>query len=256
MLNVRNLSSGYGGVDVIKNISLSVKEGELVCIVGPNGCGKSTLLKTLLRLLPYRGEVLIDGREVSTFSRKSLAAKTAFLSQMQELYFPYSVHATVALGRYAFTRGLFHALSSADEAIISSVIEQLGLSGLEERSIAELSGGQLQRVFLARALAQTPQIIFLDEPTNHLDLKHQLELLDFLKEWTRGENKTAVVVLHDLNLVHSYADSVFMMRDGVIAAWGTPAAVLNGASLNAVYETDVRRFMLDSLSRWQTAAAR
>lgn len=253
MLKVENLSSGYGGADVIKNITLNAAHGELLCIVGPNGCGKSTLLKTLLRLLPYRGEVRIEGNDVSSLSRKALATKAAFLGQAQELYFPYSVRTTVALGRYAFAKGIFHALSAADEKIVDAVIAQLGLEGLEERPISELSGGQLQRVFLARALAQTPQLMLLDEPTNHLDLKYQLELLGFLKTWVRENNKTALVVLHDLNLVQNYADTVIVLLGGIIAAAGSPSDVLSGAILREVYETDVRRFMLNSLSRWQLA---
>ncbi|MDR0526552.1 MAG: ABC transporter ATP-binding protein [Spirochaetaceae bacterium] len=255
MLLVKNLSAGYGGADVIRDINLSVSHGELLCIVGPNGCGKSTLLKTLLKLLPFRGDVFIEGLALPALSRKALAKKAAFLGQSQELYFPYSVRTTVSLGRYAFANGIFHSLSKTDEEIINSVIEQLGLGGFENRSIAELSGGQLQRVFLARALAQTPRLILLDEPTNHLDLKYQLELLCFLKQWVRENKTTALVVLHDLNLVQNFADTALVMRSGLIAAHGKPHDVLSESVLRDVYETDVHRFMLDSLSHWQNTGA-
>ncbi|MDR2467506.1 MAG: ABC transporter ATP-binding protein [Spirochaetaceae bacterium] len=250
MLKICNVSSGYNDAEVIHNISFSAHSGELLCIVGPNGCGKSTLLKTLIRLVPYHGKVFIKGREISSLSRKTLAAHIALLAQSQELSFPYTVRTAVSLGRYAYTQGWFNSLSVADESIVSTVINQLELTAVEQRLITELSGGQLQRVFLARALAQTPDIIVLDEPTNHLDLKHQLDILAFLKVWAKEQHKTAIAVLHDLNLVHQYADTVLVMRDGVIAVSGKPAEVLNGVILKDVYGIDVRGFMLNSLAKW------
>jgi iron complex transport system ATP-binding protein len=218
--------------------------------VGPNGCGKSTLLKALVNLLPYRGSVSIDGEEISSLSRRQIAEKAALLAQTQHCAFPYTVRTTITLGRYAHTRGWFGSLSARDETIVSGIINQLALGNIANSPINELSGGQLQRVFLARALAQTPDIILLDEPTNHLDLKNQLELLDFLKYWATEHKKTAVAVLHDLNLVRRYADYVLLMRDGKIAAYGTPREALTPAALRDVYETDVHKFMTDSLSLW------
>jgi iron complex transport system ATP-binding protein len=121
--------------------------------------------------------------------------------------------------------------------------------------INELSGGQLQRVFLARTLAQSPDIILLDEPTNHLDLKHQIELLQYLLSWAKDNNKTVIGVLHDLNLVHYYGDNAAIMHRGKLASYGRPKQVLNGETLNAIYDIDIRKFMLESLENWRSANA-
>jgi iron complex transport system ATP-binding protein len=255
MLRVEGLYSGYGGGDIVNGISLSAGRGETLCVVGPNGCGKSTLLKTLINALPYRGSVCLDGEELSAFSRKRLAAKAALLGQLHEPCFSYTVRDTIALGRYVHAKGLLKTLSVYDEEVIADCIARLELDALSNCRIDELSGGQLQRVFLGRALAQTPDLILLDEPTNHLDLKHQLELLNFIKTWTKERGKTAVAVLHDLNLVRFYADRVLVMHKGRAAAYGTPAEALEETALNAVYEIDVRRFMLESLGKWQESGA-
>jgi iron complex transport system ATP-binding protein len=251
MIRVEGLCSGYGGGDIVNGISFNAVRGETLCVVGPNGCGKSTLLKTLINALPYRGSISLDGQELSTFSRKRLAAKAALLGQLHEPCFSYTVRDTIALGRYVHAKGWFKTLSAGDEEVIADCIARLQLNAIATRRIDELSGGQLQRVFLGRALAQAPDIILLDEPTNHLDLKHQVELLNFIKIWAKERGKTAVAVLHDLNLVRFYADRVMVMHNGRIAAYGTPAEALEHAALNAVYEIDVRRFMLESLGKWQ-----
>jgi iron complex transport system ATP-binding protein len=251
MLEIKNLYSGYDGVDVIHDISLKADDGEFLCILGPNGCGKSTLLKAIARLIPYRGSIIADDLDLTTFNRKALAKKIALMGQTSEIYFPYSVYDTVSLGRYAHTEGLLKSLSAEDREIINDILNRLELYEEKDRMINELSGGQLQRVFLARTLAQSPDIILLDEPTNHLDLKHQIELLQYLSRWAKESNKTVVGVLHDLNLVHYYGDNVAIMHRGKLASYGRPKQVMNGETLNAIYDIDIRKFMLESLENWR-----
>jgi iron complex transport system ATP-binding protein len=251
MLEIKNLYSGYDGVDVIHDINLRAENGEFLCILGPNGCGKSTLLKSIARILAYRGSIIVDNRELSSFNRKSLAKKIALMGQSSEVYFPYSVYDTVSLGRYAHTEGFLRTLSAEDRDIITDILVRLGIFGEKDRMINELSGGQLQRVFLARTLAQNPDIILLDEPTNHLDLKHQVELLQYLLRWAKDNNKTVIGVLHDLNLVHYYGDNAAIMHNGRLVSYGRPKQVLNGETLNAIYDMDIRKFMLESLEHWQ-----
>jgi iron complex transport system ATP-binding protein len=250
MLELQNLRCGYGGGDVVKDISLEVKSGGVFCIVGPNGCGKSTLLKAMARLLPFRGSVQIDGKETRAFSRKALAKKIALLGQNSHLYFPYTVFDTVAMGRYAYG-GLFGGLSADDKDSIGKTLAVLELENDRNRFINELSGGQLQRVFLARALVQDPEIMLLDEPTNHLDLKHQADLLEYLARWADGA-KTVIAVLHDLNLARRFCRQAALMSDGKIAACGVPEKLFAGAALEEVYDMDVRGFMLESLGKWET----
>jgi len=251
MFEVKNLFAGYGGADVICNISFSVEGGESLCVLGPNGCGKSTLLKSIARLINYRGVVSMNGEDISAISRKELAKKIALLSQSANIYFPYTVYETVSMGRYAYSQGFLKALSAADKEIIEDILNKLDIWDIKERMIDELSGGTLQRVFLARTLAQTPDLILLDEPANHLDLKHQIELLNFLRAWVMENNKTLVGVFHDLNLARLFGDTAVVMNNGTIAACGKIGEVLNSETLNTVYDIDIRAFMRKSLEGWK-----
>jgi iron complex transport system ATP-binding protein len=195
--------------------------------------------------------VLIDGQETRSFSRKDLAKKIALLGQNSQLYFPYTVFDTVAMGRYAHSEGFFAGLSSADKNRIEKTLAVLELEEDRSRLISELSGGQLQRVFLARTLVQDPEIILLDEPTNHLDLKHQAGLLEYLGRWA-DSGGTVIAVLHDLNLARRFCRQAVLMSDGKAAACGVPEELFAGAVLKEVYGMDVRKFMLESLEKWET----
>ncbi|MDR0402148.1 MAG: ABC transporter ATP-binding protein [Treponema sp.] len=253
MLEITDLRCGYGGGDVVKGINLNVKNGDILCVVGPNGCGKSTLLKAAARLLPFRGSVQIDGTETRSFSRKELAKKIALLGQNSRLYFPYTVFDTVAMGRYARGESVFGGLSAAGKQSVERVLAVLELEKDRARFISELSGGQLQRVFLARTLVQDPEIILLDEPTNHLDLKHQADLLEYLGRWAdSGGTRTVIAVLHDLNLARRFCRQAVLMADGKAAFCGAPEEIFAGPALKEVYGMDVREFMLESLGKWET----
>lgn len=251
MLEIAHLYCGYGRGDILRDISLAVGGGEFFCVLGPNGSGKSTLLNCLCRLLTYRGGVSLGGRDIKSFSRRDFARKTALLGQAKSVYFPYTVYDTVAMGRYPYRKGLFKDLSGGDRAFIEEVLTELELRDDREHYLDELSGGQLQRVFLGRTLAQDPELILLDEPTNSLDLKHQLELLRYLRRWTKDRGKTVIAVLHDLNMAFSFADRAALLDRGEIAALGRPAEIFTGDPLQRVYGTDVRAFMRESLENWR-----
>jgi iron complex transport system ATP-binding protein len=251
MLEVKNLYCGYNGEDVVKDVSFKVERGENICIVGPNGCGKSTLLKAISNLIPFKGSVLLDGNDTKSIKRKDLAIKVALMTQSSNILFPYSIYDTVALGRYAHLNGVFSRLNKNDEEIINISLEKVGLLDIKDKLISELSGGQLQRVFLARAFAQDPDVILLDEPTNHLDLRYQIEMLDYLKVWARENNKIVVAVLHDLNLVQNFGDKVLMLKDGIIKNNGNTREVLNSGDLEEVYGIDIKAFMLKTLGKWK-----
>jgi len=250
MFEVRDLFAGYGKGDVIRNISFRAEGGESLCVLGPNGCGKSTLLKSIARVIDCRGVVSMNGEDISAMARKELAKKIALLNQSASVYFPYTVYETVSMGRYAWSQGFLKNLSAADTEIIENILTKLDIGDIRERMIDELSGGTLQRVFLARTLAQTPDLILLDEPANHLDLKHQIELLNFLKAWVKGNNKTLISVFHDLNLARQFSDTAIVLHNGTIAAGGKIDEVLNSEILSNVYGIDIRAFMRESLGRW------
>jgi iron complex transport system ATP-binding protein len=250
MLEVRSLCAGYNGADVIRNISFRVEGGESLCVLGPNGSGKSTLLKSIARIIDYRGLVLMNGEDICAVSRKELAKKIALLSQGAQVFFPYTVYETVSMGRYAYSQGFLKNLTAEDRTVVEDIMKKLDIWNDKDRLIDELSGGTLQRVFLARTLAQNPDLILLDEPGNHLDLKHQIELLKYLREWVKENGKTLIGVFHDLNLARLFGDTAVVLNDGTLAASGQIGEVLSGGILSEVYGLDIRGFMRGALEKW------
>ena len=251
MLKVEPLTCGSGGAPVVKDHSFEVPAGGRLCILGPNGCGKTTLLRALAGLLPHEGKVTAEGRDLAAMDRRQLARTVALLSQISSVYFSYTVYETVLMGRYAHqTGGAFSGPGPEDRAIALECMERTGVADLRDRQVTELSGGQLQRVFLARTFAQQPRVILLDEPTNHLDLKYQVELVQELKAWAAGEGRCVVGVLHDVNLALDLADLFLLMEEGRARYFG-PAAEFDPAALNRVYQMDVGGYMRRSLQRWE-----
>lgn len=250
MLTLTNLSAGYGGIDVVRNINLNIN-GNL-SIIGPNGCGKTTLLKAIANILPSKGGIKVHGKNFSEMKRREIALNIAMLSQAPSIYFAYSVFDTVMMGRYLHIKGrLSDSPTKEDKQIVEKSLNAVGLLADKDRDITKLSGGQLQRVFLARALAQEPRIILLDEPTNHLDLKCQVEIIEYLKNWALEGNRAIVGVLHDINLAMLLSDRLVVMKNGEIYADDNIDKIIQSSLLDAVYEMDVKNYMRASLTRWK-----
>lgn len=223
MIELRNVYFSYENVPVFKGLSLRVEAGEFLGVVGPNGSGKSTLLKLISgSLRPQRGEVFLDGREISFLPRKEVARKVAVVPQEYRLEFDFTVEEVVEMGRYV--RG-----GSAGR-----VLEELNLIHLSDRFFLSLSGGEKQRVILAQALAQEPSVLLLDEPASHLDISYQLELFDLLSRLNR-EGLTIICVLHDLNLALSYCQRLILLSEGYIYAQGKAEEVLTPENIGHVY---------------------
>jgi len=234
-LAVQQLSCGYGRRAVLHGLSFALNPGELTAILGPNGCGKTTLLKTLARLLPpLGGSVTIDRHPLATLGRRAVARQIAFAPQVLAPDWPFTVNEYVALGRIPHA-GWWKPLSASDKTVIASSIARFGLTPLAETRITELSGGEWQRVRLAKALAQEPQVLLLDEPTAHLDPRYQFELLSLVRELIAEQKLTVAVTLHDLNLVGPWADRVILLANGGVIADGSPAEVLTAEKLATAY---------------------
>lgn len=253
MIKLKNVSAGYNGINVIKDISLELSEGNNLCILGPNGCGKTTLLKAIAGIIPVKGDVLIDGKSIKKMKRHEIASKMAVMSQISTIYFSYTVFETVLLGRYLYMKGnVFKEPSDYDKAYAEKCLEAVGLLKLRDKQINTLSGGQIQRVFLARTLAQQPDIILLDEPTNHLDLRYQKDLIDYLKKWSEEGDHCVIGVFHDINLAMGLADSILVLDNGQCAGFGKPEEIIINNLLNKVYEMDIVGYMVDSLKKWKS----
>jgi iron complex transport system ATP-binding protein len=242
MLNVQQIAGGYSDEIILKDISFEVQKGELFGILGPNGSGKTTLLKMISGILPFaKGDIFISGKRLQQYNSKQLAQIVAVLSQHSSQSFSYTVKETVSLGRYAHQTGWFQTWGEQDEKIVQRVMKQTGITSLQHKTIQELSGGEKQRVFLAQALAQEPEILLLDEPTNHLDLSYQKELLDLLKHWTTETGLTVVSIFHDLNLAGLYCDRLLLLENGTININHIPNEVLREERIRDVYHTNIQK---------------
>lgn len=252
MLKIENLRAGYNGQEVLHGITFNFEKGKNYCILGPNGCGKTTLVRAMAALIPSTGTLELEGRSIRQMKRRDIAAKIAVMSQVTQIYFPFTVYDTVMLGRYQHMRGSMFARPSAeDRNIVEECLHTVRLDRLRDRKIDELSGGQRQRVFLAQALAQNPEIILLDEPTNHLDVRHQVELMDHLQKWTADGQHSVIGVLHDINLALSLTENTIFMKDGKIVGSGSFNEIANANFLRDIYETDIAGFMRESFEKWR-----
>ena len=222
MLKIQNLSVYYGKRQVLHDIQLEVHSGEVVALIGPNGAGKSTLIRSISGVVPIRsGTIKVNDTDVTTLSSLQRAQQIAVVPQAVSMPPAFTVWETVLLGRTPYLNFLGQT-SGTDEAVARLALEQVDASQLVESRMDEISGGEQQRVLLARALAQDTPILLMDEPTAHLDLPHQIDLLKLIKKQAREKNLTVLVALHDLNLASLFADRIAVVENGLLCVAGTP----------------------------------
>lgn len=239
-LSVHNMTFGYDAAPpVLRGVTLHVERGEFLSIVGPNGSGKSTLLRLLDRILiPRQGEIRLGERPLSSVPRREIARRMAFVPQDTGILFPFTVEEVVLMGRAPHSRGAVFE-NARDRLLAGEMMTLMDIAHLAGKPVTDLSGGERQRAFIARALAQSPDILLLDEPNAHLDIAHQLDVFTILRRLNREQGLTVLSVSHDLNLASAFSDRIAMLVEGTVAAIGTPQEVLTEAMIKGVFRTDV-----------------
>lgn len=251
MLKVDRLSVRLNRQDIVRDISFEIGEHEILMVIGPNGAGKTTLIRAIMNNVRHMGAACLDGRDIAQFSSRELARRVGVLTQIHSQQFSFTVYDVVCLGRYAHRTGMFSGISAEDFKKVDDALKLTGTYDLKDRSVLTLSGGELQRIFLASVFAQDPKLLILDEPTNHLDLQYQIGIFNTLREWVKGEERAVVAVVHDLNIVYTYGTKALLMDHGKTYAYGTVEEVLSRENLKKVYEVDVALWMRNLLKHWE-----
>lgn len=242
MLKTNNLSVGYNNKVVISNINVEVKNGEILCLLGSNGAGKTTLLRSLSKLIsPIKGEIYLNGVNINCISRKALSKKMALVLTNRLLGDLMTVQDIVNIGRYPYT-GFFGSLSKKDLIMVDEALESVDALHLKKRYFDELSDGEKQKVLVARALVQEPEIIILDEPTTHLDIKHRLELINILKKLSKEKSISVILSLHEIDIALKSCDKVALIKNNKVIAYGQPEDVVDEDIINSLYELDDKNF--------------
>ena len=230
-MEINGLNFSYDEKCAVSNVSINIKNGEFVGIIGPNGSGKSTLLKNIYRALsPDDGTIILDGENLLKMKHKKSAQKLAVVGQENEVPFDFSVEEIVSMGRSPHKK-LFDADTKQDIYMVHHALEHLGMENMAKRNFQKLSGGEKQRVLLARTVAQESDFLILDEPTNHLDINYQLQMFDFVKRL----KVTVLCAIHDLNIAALYCDRLYAMKDGKIILSGTPEEVLTEENIKKLF---------------------
>ena len=251
MLNVKDLSVRLGQKQILDSLSLSVREGHWLMVVGPNGAGKSTLINAVTRNVAYTGTVLFEGEDIRRKKPAELARCMGVLAQTHETAYSFSVEEVARLGRYAHSPGFLSRGGEGDRAAVEDALTVTGMWNRRNRSILTLSGGELQRTFLAQVFAQDPKLLLLDEPTNHLDPAYQKQVFDLIADWVKKPGRAVLSVIHDLSLARAYGTEVMLLDRGKILAGGDAEEVLTPENLERVYGMNVYGWMREMLSLWK-----
>ena len=234
MLKTKQVVYGVRERQILNGIDFQAHEGEFIGIIGPNGSGKSTFLKNVYKVLkPQNGDILLMGDDLLSMSNREMAQRMAVVVQERESSFDFTVEEVVMMGRQARKR-LLERDDARDHALVERILRDTELIDLRDRGFITLSGGEKQRVLIARALAQQTAILVLDEPTNHLDIKYQLQLMETVKQL----DCTVIAAIHDLNLAAMYCDRLYALKDGRVVGMGTPQELLTSGFLKEIYEVD------------------
>ncbi|MBM7703801.1 ABC transporter ATP-binding protein [Metabacillus iocasae] len=242
MIELQQVTGGYDKKHpTVQDISFTVQKGQFVTLLGPNGSGKTTIIRLLMNTIPlHKGNLLLEGKQIKSYSSIELAKKVAVMTQEHQMGLNFTVKEIVSLGRYPHqSSGWFQHETKRDHEIVEEMMTLTNVWQFRHHAFHELSGGEKQRVLLAKALAQEPEYLFLDEPTNHLDVRHAMELLQLLKRLQKERNLTILAILHDLNIASLFADECVLLKEGRIAEVGMERIFNEKEILQEVYDVEL-----------------
>ena len=251
MLTVDNVTVRYDRHTVVENLSFRLEEGQWLMLIGPNGAGKSSLIHAIAQGVPYTGRIALEGWDVRTWKPAQLARRIGVLSQQHSVGYAYTVEEVVTLGRYAYSAGFLSGRDDEGPAKVEQALDITGMRALRHASMLTLSGGEIQRAFLAQVFAQDPSILILDEPANHLDLVYQKHIFSLIGDWLKQPGRAVLSVVHDLSLARRYGSHAVLMHEGRCVAQGLMDDVLTPDNLQRVYGMDVNQWMRELLAQWQ-----
>lgn len=250
MLSARGLTVQYGERKVLQNVSFELEAGQWLMVVGPNGAGKSTLLGAISQTVPSTGEVQVEGQDARRIRARKLARMMGVLAQSHRVGYGFTVEEIVTLGRYAHRGQVFAGSDPQGEEMVNQALCLTGMDSMRRQSVLTLSGGELQRTFLAQVFAQNPDVLLLDEPSNHLDLKYQRDVYNLIEVWLKTPGRAVLSVVHDLSLARKYGTHALLLDKGVPTRFGPCAQVLTPHNLEQVYGMDVVGWLQTLLSVW------
>ncbi|MCL1918844.1 MAG: ABC transporter ATP-binding protein [Peptococcaceae bacterium] len=251
MIDVKDVTVCYGDLTILDRVSFSVQEGQWVMLIGPNGAGKSTLVHAIAQGVPYTGAVLYKGHDIAKMKPAYMAKEIGVLTQSHHVAYSFAVEEIVKLGRYSYSPGIFNTTTDEDARQVQNALEITGMLPFKEQSVLTLSGGELQRVFLAQVFAQDPNLLILDEPTNHLDLVYQKHIVELIGKWLQQPGRAVLSVVHDLGLARAYGTHGVLLNKGKVVSSGLLHDVITRDHLRHVYNMDVYDWMRGMLSRWE-----
>lgn len=250
MIEVSSLSVTLGGKQIVQDVSFTADNGQWLMVAGPNGAGKTSIVNAISQSIPYTGSVAVDGVSLRGMKSRTLARKIGVLAQNRPLSYAFTAEEIVRLGCYSHRSSFFSSPEADSEALFQAAVRSTGIEEFLSRPVTTLSGGEVQRVFLAQLFAQDPQILILDEPANHLDLPFQKQIFDLTDAWRRQGNKTVISVVHDLSMAKLYGTHTLLLSHGRTAAFGTAEEVLTEENLSEVYGINVSKWMKKLYELW------
>ncbi|WP_257348685.1 ABC transporter ATP-binding protein [Pseudalkalibacillus decolorationis] len=238
MIEVKNISKTYGKKRVVEDVSINIAKGKITSFIGPNGAGKSTLLSMVSRLIPgEQGHVLLDGKKITKYKNNELAKTISILKQSNNVNIRITIRELISFGRFPYSQG---RLTSKDWKYVEEAIQYMELEELQHKFIDELSGGQLQRAYIAMVIAQDTDYILLDEPLNNLDMKHSVQIMKSLRKMVDELGKTVVIVIHDINFASCYSDYIVALKNGEVIKEGDTNEIISNDVLKEVYDMDFK----------------